>query len=92
MELKPYMIIHIKDDDGIDRNVIILPVTKKDIKRGINASHTGLFGFRGFWYKGNGTKWKSYGKIYDISDYNIIDIVRQDICGLNKKQLKELLK
>lgn len=91
MELKPYMIIHIKDD-GIDRNVIILPVTKKDIKRGINASHTGLFGFRGFWYNGNGTKWKSYGKIYDISDYNIIDIVRKDICGINKKQLQELLK
>ena len=92
MELKPNMIVHIKEYDGTDRNVIVLPISKKDLRRGVNASHTGLFGFRGFWYKGNGTKWKSYGKIYDISDYDIIDIVRKDICGLNKKQLKELLK
>ena len=92
MELKSNMIVHIKEDDGFDRNVIILPISKKDLKRGVNASHIGLFGFRGFWYKGNGTKWKSYGKIYDISNYDIIDIVRKDICALNKKQLKELLK
>ena len=92
MKLKSNMIVHIKEDDGTDRNVIVLPITKKDLKCGVNASHTGLFGFRGLWYKSNGTKWKSYGKIYDISDYNIIDIVRQDICGLNKKQLQEILK
>ena len=92
MELKANMIVHIKEDDGFDRNVIILPISKKDLRRGANASHIGLFGFRGFWYKGNGTKWKSYGKIYDISNYDIIDIVKKDICGLNKKQLQELLK
>lgn len=92
MELKTNMIVHIKEHDGTDRNVIVLPISKKDLKNGVNASHIGLFGFRGFWYNGNGTKYKSYGKIYDISNYNIIDIVRQDIRGLNKKQLKELLK
>lgn len=92
MELKRNMIVHIKEYDGTDRNVIVLPIAKKDLKRGVNASHAGLFGFRGFWYKGNGTKWKSYGKIYDISNYDIIDIVRQDIYGLNKNQLQEILK
>ncbi len=88
--MKKNNIIHLKDDN---LNVIVLPVTKKDLKRGINADHTGLYGFRGLWYKGNGTKHISYGKIYDLSCYkeNDYEIIKENIFGLSKKELQEIL-
>ena len=86
------MIVNLQRNGWKD-TVIVLEVTKKDIKRGINAEKPGLYGFRGFWYKGNGTKQYSYGKIYDLSYYNDseIEIVRNHIYGLSKKDLKSLL-
>lgn len=99
MKLKPNYIIEFEEEIGcflkrtrITR-LIILPITQKDIDRGTNAEKPGLYGFRGLWYKGNGTKRTSYGKIYDLecvgNDYKII---RTNIKGLSKKQLQEILK
>ena len=91
-ELKKNMIVQITEDDGFVRNVIVLPVSDKDIKRGVDATHAGFHGFRGLWYKGNGTKHMSYGKIYDLSLYDDIKLVRKDIFGLSKEKLREVLK
>ena len=91
MKLKSNYIIEFSDEWGICR-CIILPVTKKDIDRGTNAEKPGLYGFRGFWYKGNGTKKMSYGKIYDPELIENYKIIRTNIKGLNKKQLQEILK
>lgn len=91
-ELKKNMIVQIIEDDGFVRNVIVLPVSDKDIKKGIDATHTGLYGFRGLWYKGNGTKHDSYGKIYDLSLYDNIKLVRKDIFGMSKENLKNVLR
>ena len=88
------MIVSLTDENGIKRNVIVLPVTRKDLKTSINADRPGYYGFCGLCYKGNGngTKIKSYGKIFDICLYDDLKIVRDNILGLSKKQLKEMLK
>ena len=87
MKLKSNYIIEFSDKWGIYR-CIILPVTQKDIDRGTNAEKPG----RGFWYKGNGTKKMSYGKIYDPELIENYKIIRTNIKGLSKKQLQEILK
>lgn len=98
MDLKPNYIIELEEEIGcflkrtcITR-LIILPITQKDIDRGANAEKPGLYGFRGLWYKGNGTKRTSYGKIYDLGCIDNYKIIRTNIKGLSKKQLQELLK
>ena len=80
------------EGSGIHSNVIVLPVTAKDLKKGINAPHTGFFGFGGLWRKGNGTKIHSYCKIYDLSLHPNLQVIRNHILGLSKKQLKQLAK
>lgn len=89
--LKVNNIVEITEYDGTKRNCIVLPVTKKDINHGVNASIPGLYGFRGLWYKGNGTKRMSYGKIYDLAFYDC-KVIRDNIKGLSKKQLQKWLK
>lgn len=91
MKLKSNYIIEFSDKWGIYR-CIILPVTQKDIDKGCNAEKPGLYGFRGLWYKGNGTKRKSYGKIYNPELIENYKIIRTNIKGLSKKQLQEILK
>lgn len=91
MKLKPNYIIEFPDEMGYT-SLIILPVTKKDIDKGCNAEKLGLYGFRGLWYKGNGTKRKSYGKIYNLSLIENYKVIRTNIKGLSKKQLREILK
>ena len=86
------MIVRVTKDDGSSVNVLVLPVTEKDIKNGMNASEAGFCGFRGLWYKGNGTTHKSYGKIYELSLYDNIELVRNNIFGLSKKKLQDILK
>lgn len=97
MELKTNYIIEFEEKVGCFKRtrmtrLIILSITQKDIDRGTNAGKPGLYGFRGLWYKGNGTKQTSYGKIYDLEcigdDYKII---RTNIKGLSKKQLQSIL-
>ena len=97
MELKTNYIIEFEEEIGcflkrtrITR-LIILPITQKDINRGANAEKPGLYGFRGLWYKGNGTKRKSYGKIYDLGCVGDYKVIRTDIKGLSKKQLQTIL-
>lgn len=92
MKLKPNYIIEFFNEWGGIYRCIILPVTKKDIDKGCNAEKPGLYGFRGFWYNGNGTKRKSYGKIYDPELIENYKIIRTNIKGLSKKQLQEILK
>lgn len=89
--LKVNNIVEITEYYGTRCNCIVLPVTKKDINHGVNAIVPGLYGFRGLWYKGNGTKRRSYGKIYDLAFYDC-KVIRDNIKGLSKKQLQKLLK
>ena len=96
-ELKKHMIVQLlpKGSEITEQstNVIVLEVTTKDIRNGCQADKPGLYGFRGLWYKGNGTKYKSYGKIYDLSLYNDDEIylVRDNIWKMSKKELNSLL-
>ena len=94
-ELKKHMIVQLidKESETVEANVIVLEVTAKDIKHGVFADKPGLYGFRGLWYKGNGTTHKSYGKIYDLSLYNDNEIflVRDDIWKMSKKELNKIL-
>lgn len=89
-KLKVNNIVEITEITGTKRNCIVLPVTKKDIDFGANAVVPGLYGFRGLWYKGNGTKRMSYGKIYDLAFYDC-KVIRDNIKGLSKKQLQKIL-
>jgi hypothetical protein len=89
-KLKVNNIVEITEVFGTKCNCIVLPVTKKDIERGVNAVMPGLYGFRGLWYKGNGTKRMSYGKIYDLAFYDC-KVIRDNIKGLSKKQLQNIL-
>lgn len=98
MDLKPNYIIEFEEEIGCflkrtrTTRLIILPITQKDIDRGANAEKPGLYGFRGLWYKGNGTKRTSYGKIYDLSLIENYKVIRTNIKGLSKKQLQKILK
>ena len=72
--------------------VVVLRVTEKDIKSGgVLAEMPGLYGFRGLWYKGNGTKFKSYGKIYDLKDCNKINVLHNSLYGLSKKEISRIV-
>ena len=99
-ELKPGMIVYVesKSTDGeFESNeiVVVLPVTEKDIKKGCNADAPGLYGFRGLWYKGNGTKRMSYGKIINlmpddewVSEFTLI---KPSLWGLSKKEINRIV-
>lgn len=90
--LQEQMIVRLQE--GIDTvNVIVFFLTNKEIKKKrLNADNEGFYGFRGLWYGGNGTKIKSYGKIYDLSCYDNMKLVRNHIQGLTKKELQKILK
>ena len=97
-ELKPGMIVHIydewEDEDGEYSDnaiVVVLNVTDKDLRQGCNTDHTGLHGFRGLWYKGNGTTRKSYGKIYDIECYSTIEIIAPNLYGMSKSEINHIV-
>lgn len=99
-ELKPGMIIHVKDEstDGEFENqefVVVLRVTEKDIKKGFYGDKSGLYGFRGLWYKGNGTKPMSYGKIHNlmpddewVSEFTLI---KPSLWGLSKREINRIV-
>lgn len=96
-ELKSNYIIEFEEEIGCflkrtrTTRLIILPITQKDINRGANAEKPGLYGFRGLWYKGNGTKRTSYGKMYDLECVGDYKIIRTNIKGLSKKRLQTIL-
>lgn len=99
-ELKTGMIIHVKDEstDGEFENqefVVVLRVTEKDIKKGFNGDKPGLYGFRGLWYKGNGTKCMSYGKIHNLMPddewISTFTLIRPNLWGLSKKQISHII-
>jgi hypothetical protein len=90
MMLKKHMIIKYTDDLNRTWTCVVFYISKKDIRNGINADHEGWYGFRGLWYKGNGTQIKSYGKIHDFIQYPYT-IIRTNLFKLSKKQLKKLI-
>ena len=91
-DLQEQMIVRLQE--GVDTvNVIVFFLTNKEIKeKGLNADKEGFYGFRGLGYSGNGTKYSSYGKIYDLSCYDSMKLVRNHIQGLTKKELQKILK
>jgi hypothetical protein len=48
---------------GSRRRLVVLKVTKRGIKRGMNARRPGLYMFTGMWYGKNPNDHKSFGKI-----------------------------
>lgn len=72
-----------------NRIIIILEVSKEELKRGINADKTGLYGFRGFWYGRDRFKIKSYGKIYKLTGVEVL--LKKDTIGMSNVELKKLL-
>lgn len=89
--LKKNMIIRfVHDLDNPNaRNWVVLPVTKKDLKRGVNAEKEGLYGFGGLWYGRNPTKIRSYGKISIIEDEYII--IRDNLHSISVDDIKKLV-
>lgn len=99
-ELKPGMIVHVKDtsDDGEFESqefVVVLRVTEKDIRRGVNGDKPGLYGFRGLWYKGNGTTRKSYGKIHYLMPVegwkSEFTLIKPSLWRLSKKEINRIV-
>lgn len=82
---KPGQLYQTKDN----RIIIILEVSKEELKRGINADKTGLYGFRGFWYGRDRFKIKSYGKIYKLTGAEVL--LKKDTIGMSNVELKKLL-
>ncbi len=46
-----------------DRTIVVLRVSKRDLKNGLNAERAGLHGFQGLWHGDDFSSHKSYGKI-----------------------------
>ena len=46
-----------------DRTIVVLRVSKRDLKKGLNAERAGLYGFYGIWYGEDIGRHQSYGKI-----------------------------
>ena len=90
-DLKQQMIVRLQE--GVNTvNVLVFYLTDKEIKRKkLNAEKEGFYGFRGL-CGGNGTKYSSYGKIYDLSCYDDMKLVRNHIQGLTKRELQKILK
>ena len=78
MEIKKGMIIRFKDEN-YSRCWMVLPVTKKDLKRGINSDKEGLHAFGGMWYGRNPMKNNSYGKILSIDNVDDVEIIHNNI-------------
>ena len=89
--LKKHMIVHLTNNNV---NVIVFYLTAREIKKKrINANEEGFYGFRGLWYKGNGTRYSSYGKIYNLSYYKkCMELIRTGIHGLSKKELMHIVR
>lgn len=66
---------------GERRLYIALPVTKRDIGRGMNADNPGLHLFGGFWYSGPVLSNKAYGKILPLQG-RVVGRVRGRIAAL----------
>lgn len=101
-KLKPGMILNVSYTIGntiVDRNIILLNVTKEDIKKGVQADYPGLHGFYGFWYGRNPTKISSYGKIegsvdemqLNILSYKTYTVKHDSLFCLKVNYLKTIL-
>ena len=74
--------------DGSDRHWVALNITKRDLKKGVNAPVPGLYGFGGMWYGRKVFNYNSYGKIQNLNEMKIIVVGKarsfsiKDIKGL----------
>ena len=91
VNLQKGMIIRFKEDleNPNARNWMVLPVTKKDLKRGINAYKEGLHAFGGMWYGRNPMKIKSYGKIRPIEED--VYLVRRVLHSIKVDDIQKLV-
>ena len=56
-------LVLVKGHNGRRKLTVQLPVTTKELRKGINAGKPGLYLFRGAWYGENLRDLESYGKI-----------------------------
>ena len=91
VNLRKGMVIRFKEDlaNPNARSWVVLPVTKKDLKRGVNADKEGLYAFGGMWYGRNPMKIKSYGKILPIEED--VYLVRRDLHAIKVDDLQKLV-
>lgn len=93
-DIRPGMILQLynKEENRKDR-VIVLKVKEKHIKKGMNASCPGLYGFRGLWYGNHPENPRCYGKIYDLSTYkeDEIELIRPNTIGLNSNSIRKFI-
>lgn len=75
---------------GEKRCWVVLQVTEKDVKRGINADVPGRYAFAGMWYGRNPAKIRSYGKIRSL-DKRGWHTVRNDLHCMKVNEIKELV-
>jgi hypothetical protein len=90
-KLRKGMVIRFEEDlnNPNKRNWIVLLVTKKDLKRGVNAENEGLHAFGGMWYGRNPMKIKSYGKILPIEED--VYLIHRDLQGIKVDEFKNLV-
>ena len=91
VNLRKGMVIRFKEDleNPNARNWVVLPVTKKDLKKDVNADKEGLYAFGGLWYGRNPMKIKSYGKILPIDED--VYLVRRDLYAIKVDDVQKLV-
>lgn len=73
-----------------DRTIVVLRVSKRDLKKGLNAERAGLYGFHGIWYGEDIGRHQSYGKIeYKKSGEIIGNIFDDNIKSMTKDEFVE---
>lgn len=77
-------------DNYYNRCWIVLKVTKKDLKKGINCDKPGFFLFGGYWYGRNPHKIDSYGKVISICLDENYELIHKNTWKLNNKYLKTI--
>jgi hypothetical protein len=76
-------------DNPSARNWVVLPITKNDLRRSVNADSEGLYAFGGMWYGRNPMKIKSYGKIQPINED--VHLVKMNLHGMSVDEIFTLV-
>lgn len=85
--MKKHNLVH--DPHYKNRLWIVLEVTSKDIKQGVQVDKPGLYAFGGLWNGSRPHRHRSYGKVIPLNDK--MKVVRNDIFGMSLKELKKIL-
>ena len=69
------------------RTIVVLRVSKRDLKNGLNAERAGLYGFQGLWHGDDFSNHRSYGKINNKKSGVIVGNIFDDkIRSMTKEQ------